>query len=135
MMLMLLVLSHSVFVLKLSLKSLFVMLTRSSRMSIKVCTVYDSKSESYMLPMYFKHRGDAVRSFTEAATDKSTTIGKYPADFTLFELGSFCEASGKFVLNSTPISIGCALEFLSIAENSLSRDEASAVYNLAQKGV
>jgi len=82
-------------------------------MLMKICTVYDSKAESFMTPMFFKHRGDALRSFGEAVTDKSTTIGKYPADFTLFDLGTYDELTAKFVLNSTPISIAQGVEFIS----------------------
>lgn len=80
---------------------------------LKICTVYDSKAEAYFTPMFFKNRAEAVRSFTEAAMDKATMLGKYPADFTMFELGTYDELTGKFVINSTPTSIGCALEFLS----------------------
>lgn len=80
---------------------------------LKVCTVYDSKSEHYMAPMFFKHRGDALRSFAEAVQDKTQTLGKYPADFTLFELGSYDELTAKFTLHSTPTSLGVGIEFLS----------------------
>lgn len=99
-------------------------------MSLKVCTVYDSKSEYYMPPMYFKHRGDAIRSFTEASLDSNNMIGKYPADFTMFEIGSFDETTGKFSLYSSFISLGCALEFLSSSKNS--DDKFVDVQKLAQ---
>lgn len=81
-------------------------------MILKIYSVYDSKTEFFSQPLYMKAKGEAVRSFTELANDKSNAIGKYPADYTLFELGTFDDATGKFVLHSTPTSIGLALEFV-----------------------
>lgn len=81
---------------------------------MKVFTVYDSKAEGYMNPFYVKSRGEAIRSFTEIANDKSHQIGKYPADFTLFELGEWDENTSKFTLHSTPTSIGLALDFVDV---------------------
>jgi len=79
----------------------------------KIFSVYDSKTSSYSPPMNFPHTGDAIRSFSEIANDKSsTTIGKYPADFTLFELGSFDLQTAKFDLYSTPVAYGVALEYV-----------------------
>ncbi len=81
-------------------------------MIIKVFTVYDSKAEAYLQPFYSQSKGSAIRSFQEAVNDPKSNIGKYPADFTLFELGSFDDSNCRFVLNSTPTNLGLGLEFL-----------------------
>lgn len=81
-------------------------------MLFKVFVVYDSKTEVFGQPFFMKSKGEAVRGFTEVSNDQSSTIGKYPSDFTLFELGSFDDACAKFIMHSTPTSIGLALEFL-----------------------
>jgi hypothetical protein len=80
-------------------------------MILKVYSVYDSKAEAYLSPMYFQSKGQAVRSFTEVANDKTSAIGKYPEDFTLFEIGDFNDSTCKFFLYDTPYSLGVALEF------------------------
>lgn len=82
-------------------------------MKYKVYSVFDSKAEAYMRPMYFQTKGLAIRSFSEAVNDGGKSdISKYPADFVLFELGDFDELSGTFLLHKCPISVGVALEFL-----------------------
>jgi len=78
----------------------------------KVFVVYDSKVDAYMSPFFMAARGQAIRSFVEIASDKTHNIGKYPADFTLFELGEYDDSSAKFTLHATPVSLGVALELI-----------------------
>lgn len=81
-------------------------------MILKIYSVYDSKAEAFASPMYFQTKGQAIRSFTEAANDKSHPIGKYPEDFTIFELGEFNDSNSRFTLYDTPYSLGLAIEFV-----------------------
>lgn len=84
-------------------------------MLLKVYTVYDTKAECYLQPFYCKSKGEALRSFTEISNDKNSQIGKYPEDFTLFELGEWSDATAKFGQHDTPISLGVAIEFVKAA--------------------
>jgi hypothetical protein len=77
-----------------------------------IFSVYDSKAEFYLFPMVFKSKGEAIRSFTAAASDKETNIGKYPEDFVLFEVGTFDDSNCKYILLDTPSPIGKAIEFV-----------------------
>lgn len=79
---------------------------------LKMFTVYDSKVGAYLNPIFLRSKGEAVRIFQETVNSKDHMIAKNPEDYTLFELGSWDENTSKFVLNSTPISIGLALEFV-----------------------
>lgn len=81
-------------------------------MTKKVFTVYDSKSEVYSPPFFLLSRGEGIRAFSEVVNDPSTSPGKYPEDFTLFEIGQFDETNCKFVLYSTPTSLGLGVEFV-----------------------
>ena len=81
-------------------------------MNMKVYTIYDSKVEAYLPPLFFPSKGDFLRAFAEAANDPKSNIGKYPADFTAFEMGSWDNSSAKFALHETPISIGIGNEFV-----------------------
>lgn len=81
-------------------------------MIVKIFSVYDSKVEAYIQPFFMQSRGQAIRSFGDIAGDKTTNIGKHPADFTLFELGEFDDSNASFSMHNTPISIGVAIELL-----------------------
>lgn len=81
-------------------------------MIVKIYSVYDSKLEAFMQPFFMQSKGLALRAFSDTALDSNTVIGKHPSDYTLFELGEFDDASAKFVMHSTPISLGVAIEFI-----------------------
>lgn len=78
----------------------------------KIFTVYDSKIESYQSPFTANHKGYALRDFERVANDKSTQIGQYPSDFTLFEIGEYDTQTGKITTHDAKISLGIALEFV-----------------------
>ena len=79
---------------------------------LKIFTIYDSKVGAYMNPIFLRSKGEAVRSLEAALSDSNHIFSKNPEDFTLFELGSWDESNSKFVLHSTPISIGLVSEFV-----------------------
>jgi len=58
-------------------------------------TVHDSASKSYLPPFTSPSERDAKLSFETAANDPQTNICKYPADFTLIQIGEFDVRSGK----------------------------------------
>lgn len=77
----------------------------------KVFSVYDSKVEAYLQPFFMQTRGAAVRAITELVGDSKHQFGKYPMDYTLFELGSYDDSNSKFDLHLTPHSLGLLQEF------------------------
>lgn len=81
-------------------------------MIVKVFSVYDSKVEAYIQPFFMQSRGQAIRAFGDTAMDSSTNVGKHPADFTLFELGEFDDATARFDMHNTPVSLGVAVELI-----------------------
>jgi hypothetical protein len=80
---------------------------------LKVVTVFDSKVEAYLPPMYFKARGEALRSITETCNDSQSMFFKHPADYFFYELGEFDDSKGVFTLTEPKI-LGCALDFKSV---------------------
>ncbi|WNK13610.1 MAG: nonstructural protein [Microvirus sp.] len=78
---------------------------------MKLFTVYDSKTENYLRPFTMLTKGEAIRGFAETANDPQSQICKYPADFTLFELGEFNESTGMISLLESKINLGLALDF------------------------
>lgn len=97
-------------------------------MILKVYSVFDSKVQSFMQPFYCQSKGQALRGFTEVANDKQHTIGKYPEDCTLFELGEFDDATGHFSLFDTPMSIGLAIEYINAEQLVKPRASIGARY-------
>ena len=65
-------------------------------MIYKVYCVFDSKVEGYLNPFFMRARGEAIRAFSELVNDKSTNFGKYPSDYTLFELGDYSDSDASF---------------------------------------
>lgn len=87
---------------------------------LKIFSVYDSKVGAYLPPMFLRSKGEALRAFAAAAQSSEHQFCKYASDFTLFELGSFDDEKCKFTLNSTPISLGVAIEFVRQSDLSVS---------------
>jgi len=81
-------------------------------MIMKIFTVYDSKIEGYLQPFFMQHKGAAIRAFSELCNDSGHNFGKYPSDYTLFEVGSWDGSNCGFSLYVTPVSLGVGVEFL-----------------------
>lgn len=76
--------------------------------------VRDVKAEAFVgTPIFVRARGLAVRAFGDQANDPSSDIGKYPADFQLFELGEWDEVTGVLTPREGGIlDLGSGLAFL-----------------------
>lgn len=84
-------------------------------MKLKLFVVYDSKTEAYGVPFFRDFTANALREWSEVASnksDKQNQISKFPADFTLFEIGSYDQESGIVSMYETKFSHGTALEHL-----------------------
>lgn len=80
----------------------------------KLYSVHDSKAETFMPPFSVPSKGLAIRAFEDCINSDDHHFGKHPADYTLFEVGSFDTDSGELTYTSK-ISIGNGVEFLSLA--------------------
>jgi len=94
-------------------------------MKLKIFSVYDSKVNAYMTPFFMKSKGQAIRSFDELTNDPSTQINKWPADFTLMELGEYDDSNGSFQTLPVPTSCGTALEFKKEIQHRMSQPETT----------
>lgn len=73
---------------------------------LKLFTVYDSKSETYIAPFAQQGTGEAVRGFIQVLNQQDTDYYKYPADKTLFEVGSFDFRTGQILPLPALINLG-----------------------------
>lgn len=77
---------------------------------MKVFGIYDSKAEAYLPPFMMKSKGEALRALGAHVNDPQHNFCKYSEDFTLFELGSWDEVSGKYDLHPAPQSMCVLIE-------------------------
>lgn len=61
---------------------------------MSIYSVYDSKVASFLTPFFSKNNATATRAFARAAGNPQSDIGAFPADFTLFKIGTFSELCG-----------------------------------------
>lgn len=88
-------------------------------MKLKIFSVYDCKIEAYAPPFFMRTAGEALRAWetTVNQDEETSNIAKHPADYTLFEIGEYDEATGHLHSHSANINLGSALE----AKSSLKR--------------
>lgn len=81
-------------------------------MIYKTYAVFDSKIGTYARPFQMQTSGEALRSWMDIVNDEKTQFYKHPEDFTLFELGSYNDDTGKFENHPTPVSIATAISVI-----------------------
>lgn len=77
-------------------------------------SIYDTASGAYMRPFFLQSDGQAVRMFTDIATDAEHEIGKHPEDYSLFRLGQFDDNRGEVL----PEQRECIITALEAVANS-----------------
>lgn len=81
-------------------------------------SVYDAKVKYFHNPMFMRNKGEAIRSWQEAANDDKSQISRHPSDFDLFEIGEFDDQTAKIVMHQSPVSIGLAVHFKKAPDNT-----------------
>lgn len=81
-------------------------------MLFKVFAIYDSKAQAYYPPFFQATVGLATRIFGDMANNPESTVGRYPADYTLFEIGTYDDQTAKMVAGKAHVSHGIALEYV-----------------------
>lgn len=79
-------------------------------MILKIFAIYDAKAEAYNQPFFLHNEGQATRGFSDAVNDKNSIMGKHPADFTLFRIGTFDDSTST-ITSESPIVLGVGVEF------------------------
>lgn len=89
-------------------------------------SIYDSKAQFFSAPIFFAHRGEAIRAVISTAADLTTSIGQYPADFSLWYLGEFNENTGEF-RGAPPENMGPVSQFTPIIRHLQPQPNGSLV--------
>lgn len=77
----------------------------------KVYSVLDKAVNAFLPPFFARARGEAIRSFSEAANDEKHQFRRHLDDYVLYELGEFNDAAGIFTCGE-PVRIISARECL-----------------------
>jgi len=64
-------------------------------MKLNIYSIFDSASGLYSRPFFTQSDAEAMRSFTDIATDADHPIGKHPEDYSLHRLGTFDDTKAK----------------------------------------
>lgn len=91
-------------------------------MRYKCYSVFDSKVALYRSVMFFRNKGEAIRSFADAVANKDNLIGKYPEDFTLFEIAEWDDEDCKFYPYDALVSIAKGHELVPVVAESENRE-------------
>lgn len=81
-------------------------------MIYKIFTVFDSKVEAYLTPFFMRSKGEAIRRISELVADSKHDFSKYPADYTLFELGEYFDDTGGLYPHKASVNLGCLIDFV-----------------------
>lgn len=65
-------------------------------MIMEACAVYDKKIGAYMLPQFFRTKGEAVRAFSDAVASEGAPFSKHSEDYVFCRLGQYDDNSGSF---------------------------------------
>lgn len=74
-------------------------------MKVKVCSVFDSKVGAFQQPFFARTAGEAVRMFEDAVKKPDSGFFAHPGDYSLFDLGSFDDSTGKFEMPTAPVEL------------------------------
>ena len=77
---------------------------------LKLFAVYDSKVEAFGTPFPSEHSGHVLREMESVVLNKDHAYGKYPADYTLFEIATYHTGTGIIQMYEAKKSIINLLE-------------------------
>lgn len=86
-------------------------------MILRAYSIRDLKSGLFSQPFFFLNEFVAVRSFAVTASDPSSMVHRFPADFQLFWVGEFDDGVG-LLTSRTPELVGDAATVLRLQRTS-----------------
>lgn len=72
-------------------------------MKLNVYSLFDTKALNYNQPFFAHTDGAAVRIVSDVANDTNTSIGRHPADYVLYRIGTYDDALG-LLMPEAPLS-------------------------------
>lgn len=80
-------------------------------MMLKMYSVFDSKAGAFLPPFFMHTDNVAKRTFYDCANDAAHMFSKHPEDYSLYDLGTFDDASATLVTKVPPVNLGLASQY------------------------
>lgn len=80
-------------------------------MMTKVFAIYDHKAKFFGAPFVMQQVGLAVRAFNDLVNEPGTSVSKHPADFSLFEVGSYDDSTAAMTSLVPHVLLGHGSDF------------------------
>lgn len=80
-------------------------------MLLKVFSVRDLKAEAFLQPFFSPTSGAALRAFGDACDKPDSPFHSHPADYILFEIGSYDDFTGYLTSLSPVKLLSSAVDF------------------------
>lgn len=84
----------------------------------------DTKASYFGLPFFTQSKGEAIRICMDALADMRSTIARYPADFSLYYIGTYDTQTGT-MLADHPENLGVLVQFLPTPQARLPLEQAA----------
>lgn len=81
-------------------------------MILEVYAVHDAAVGAYNQPLFFRSRGEAIRSFQDAVADPSNRFGSHASDYSLWQLATYDDSNGVIGQLVQPQRVCGAKDFL-----------------------
>lgn len=81
-------------------------------MILNMYSLLDVKVGSYGTPFFMAHDQQAIRAVRELAEQRDNQVARYPADFALYNMGTFDDATGLVTHGDYPKHLGMVVSFL-----------------------
>lgn len=74
-------------------------------MALKICAVRDAAINAFGQPIFVRHVGEAIRSFTDEVNRDGSAIQAHPEDYELFHIGEYDDLTALVIPADRPISL------------------------------
>lgn len=78
---------------------------------LQTFAIHDSAVEQFITPFFMQTERAALRAFAAAAREEGHDFHKHSADYTLFHLGEFDQATALYTALVAPKNLGNAVQF------------------------
>lgn len=81
---------------------------------LKAFSILDTKADIFSPPFFFPTTGQAVRAFKDLSNDGQSSVSRHPADYRLFQVGTFDDARGQLLPLDQVEPLGYASDYLNL---------------------
>lgn len=96
-------------------------------MKSKMFAIYDSKAEAYMQPFFAPTNAMAIRMFTDLVSDNSSQVSRHSADYTLFAIGEYDDATAQTDSFTSLVNLGTGLSYKAQELNNVQTIQQNAL--------